>query len=297
MEVRPAAGHYEWDVTLPCRTVPLEVGTVAFTTIGSGPPVILIHGYGDTLFTWRNQLRELPDALQLHALDLIGYGHSDQPPIAYTVDTFVSCLRQFMDAVGIAAATVVGSSLGGAVALCLAKLHPERVNRLVLLGPTIPGVQPGGRAFDLTFWLAYHGRLARWLLQPRFKPFVRAALREAVADPSLITDDLVAHYATLAQRPGFRDVYVSTAQNWHAWAAQRPRFGELKMPVLIIWGEGDRVHPVRQAALLQTLIPQAELVRVPQCGHLPHIEHPERINTLLRQFIGVGARVSAVGTV
>lgn len=257
---------------------------MAYTTIGSGPPVIFIHGYGDTLFTWRHQLRELRDALQLCALDLIGYGHSDQPPIAYTADTFVTCLRQFMDAIGIASATVVGSSLGGAAALCLAKAHPERVDRLVLLGPTIPGVQPAGRAFDLTFWLAHHGRLAAWLLQPRFKAFVRQALQEAVADRLLITDDLVAYYATLARRPGFRHVYVSTARNWHAWATQRPRFGELKMPVLIIWGEGDRVHPVRQAALLRTLIPHAELVRVPQCGHLPHVEQPGRVNMLLRQF-------------
>lgn len=287
--------RFEWDPTLPCRTAQLDVGTVAYTAIGSGPPVIFIHGYGDTLFTWRHQLRDLRNELQLYALDLIGYGYSDQPPIEYTVDTFISCVRQFMDALEIKSATVVGSSLGGAVALCLAKTHPERVDRLVLLGPTIPGVQPAGRAFGLTFWLTHHGRLAERFVQPGFRPAVRQALRDAVVDPSLITNDLVTYYARVARRPGFRHVYVSTARNWHAWAAQGPRFGELKMPVLIIWGEADHVHPIRQGALLRTLIPQAELVRVPQCGHLPHVEQPRRVNALLRQFVGVAARLPAPG--
>lgn len=281
--------HYAWDRTVPSRTVTLEGGTVAYTSVGSGPPVVLVHGYGDSLFTWRHQLRELRNQFALYALDLIGYGHSDQPPVPYTVDTFVSCLRQFMDAVGLASATIVGSSLGGATALCLARAHPERVDRLVLLDPTIPGVQPDGRAFHLTFWLAHHGRLGAWLLRPRFTPFVRQALRDAVADPAVITDDIVAYYAALARRPGFRHVYLSTARHWHAWAGQRPRFGELQMPVRLIWGEADRVHPIRQAALLTTLIPQAELVRLPQCGHLPHIEQPAHVNRLLRQVAGAAA--------
>ncbi len=284
--------RFAWDPTLPCRAVTLDVGTVAYTTVGSGAPVIFIHGYGDTLFTWRNQLRDLRGELQLYALDLIGYGNSDQPPIEYTADTFVSCVRQFMDALGIESATLVGSSMGGATALCLAMAHPERVDRLVLLGPTIPGVQPAGRALSLTFWLTHHGRLAEWLVRPGFKPAVRQALRDAVFDPALITDEIVAYYAALARRPGFRHVYVSTAHNWNAWAVQRPRFGELKMQVLIIWGEADGVHPIRQGALLRTLIPQAEMVRVPQCGHLPHVEQPDRVNALLRQFLGATAPVS-----
>ena len=265
---------------------------MVYTSIGRGAPVLFVHGYGDTLFTWRHQLSGLRNEFQLHALDLIGYGHSDQPPIDYTVDTFVSCLQEFMDASGLASATLVGSSMGGAAALCLAAARPERVDRLVLLGPTIPGVQPAGRAFDLTFWLAQHGPLATWLLRPGFKPVVRQALRDAVADPSAVTDQLVGYYTRLARRPGFKHVVVSTARNWQAWAARRPRFAELKMPVLIIWGESDRVHPIRQAGLLRTLIPQAELVRLPGCGHLPHVEQPERVNALLRQFIG-GATLPA----
>ncbi len=279
----PAAPDtFAWDRSLPHHRARLEVGSVAYTESGAGPPVVLIHGYGDSLFTWRHQLAALGDRLHLYALDLIGYGLSDKPPVAYTAELFIDCVRQFMRAVGVERATLVGSSMGAAAALCVAKYTPNRVERLVLLGPTIPGVQPAGRFLYMVFWLAHHGRLGQLFLQPSFRTAVRMALRDAVADPALITDAVVDYYFRLSRQPGFRHAYVSTARHWHAWITHRPRLGELKMPVLVIWGEQDQVHPLRQAGLLQTLVPQSRLVVIPQCGHLPHSERPEQVNTLLR---------------
>jgi len=280
---------------LPVRSVTLELGTIAYTDVGSGPPVLLIHGFGDEVFTWRHQLHALGDQFRLYALDLIGHGFSAHPPIEYKAEIFIACVLQFMDALGIRSASFVGSSLGAAIALCLAKYHPERVERLVLLGPTIPGTEPMGRFLPWVMWLAQRGPLGEWFLRPRFKAAVRLALRDAVADRALITDEIVDYYFALTRRPGFAQAYLSTARHWLGWAAHRPSFGELHMPVLILWGEQDRVHPFRQAGLLRTLIPQARLTSFPGCGHLPHVEQPEAVNALLREFLAGDARTRAAG--
>lgn len=288
--VPTAPKTFNWDPSLQLRTVQLDMGRVAYAEVGDGPPVLFIHGYGDELFTWRHQLHALRDQLHLYALDLIGYGFSDKPALPYTAELFIQCIRQFMQAVGIQGAALVGSSMGAATALCVAKYHPDCVDRLVLFGPTIPGVQPAGRAFFIVFWLAYRGRLGEMLVQPRFKAAVRMMLREAVADPTLITPDIVRYYVQLTRRPGFKHVYLSTAQHWHEWMAHRPRLGELKMPVLVFWGQQDRIHPFRQAGLLRTLVPQAQLISLPQCGHLPQAERPTEVNAALREFLGASPR-------
>jgi pimeloyl-ACP methyl ester carboxylesterase len=287
-----APEHLPWDSSLRLRSVTLDVGRVAYTEVGDGPPVLLIHGYGDELFTWRHQLRGLRDRWHLYALDLIGYGFSDKPALAYTAELFIECVRQFLRAMGVDCARVVGSSMGAATALSLAKHHPDCVDRLVLLGPTIPGVPPAGRVLSVVFWLAARDWLADWLPEPRFTTPVRLALREAVADPSLVTAEVVRYYADLTRRPGFKHAYLSTARHWRDWAAHRPRLGELKMPALIIWGEEDRIHPFRQAGLLQTLMPQAQLMRLPQCGHLPQVERPEEVNTALQAFLETASQAS-----
>ncbi len=280
-----AVDSFSWDPSLPKRSLRLELGTVVCTDAGAGPPLLFLHGYGDELFTWRHQLRELRKHAHVFAFDLIGHGFSEKPPLAYTAQTYVDCVHQYMRAVGLERATLVGNSLGAAIALCVAKQHPHSVERLVLLGPTVPGAQPAGRFSQWVFWLAYHGRLGQWLLPTHWNTPIRLGLRYAVADPRLITAEVVRYYGQFPRTAGFKQAYLSTARHWHEWTWERPRVGELTMPVTLIWGERDAVNPIRQARLLQTIIPQAQLVRLPDCGHLPQSEDPERVNEVLRSCV------------
>ena len=281
------------DVRTASKAIRLSSGTLAYAEAGQGAaPIVFLHGYGDSSYTWRHQLPALADTAHCFAPDFIGYGLSDAPPIAYTPDVFLACIREFMGALEIKRATFVGSSLGAAAALALATHQPELVDQLILLGPTIPGVQPAGHALHAVFWLVHHGRWGRRLLQPQLKPAVRFALRESFADPSRVTDEMVEYYVRLARHPGFKHAYISTAEHWPAWAAHQPRFGQLTMPVLLIWGSDDRVHPIRQSGLLRTLIPQAHMTAIPRCGHLPQCEQPETVNRLVREAVSTSAHGS-----
>src|SRR2546422_8628302 len=106
---------------------------------GRGPAVILVHGLGGFAESWRHNIRPLAGRATVYALDLPGFGDSAKPRTRYRLAYFAGALRGFMDALGLAQASLVGHSLGGAVGITLALTHPSRVDRLALVGAVVPG--------------------------------------------------------------------------------------------------------------------------------------------------------------
>jgi len=234
----------------------------------------------------------LPDLARNHlvyAVDLPGYDGSYEPP-DYSPTYTASFVNSFLDAVGVERAVVVGNSLGGLVALHLALSEPARVSALVLsdsaglgqaVNPTLVALSsPGG------------GELARALAKTPPSAAQRAFRRALLmfARPWQIPLKWIKDQYKLARLPNFTDATLASLRTTVGAMGQREvlvdRLPQLQMPPLIVWGVEDRVLPYWQAAEAIPRLQNGSLELIPNCGHLPHVEQPERFASILGDILG-----------
>ena len=261
-----------------------SIQTGAFSTnyhdIGEGAPTLLIHGSGPgvTAFAnWRLSFPVLSQKLRVLAPDMLGFGYTERPDgVEYTLDTWVRHLIDVIDALGIDKVNLVGNSFGGALTLATSIRHPERVNRIVLMGAA-------GVKFDLTEGLDY-----AWGYTPSFEN-MRKMLDLFAYDRSLVSDELAQLRYEASLRPGVQDAYASMfpapRQQWiDALASDPADIARIQAPALIMHGREDRILPYSNSTTLFELIPNAQLHLFGKCGHWTQIEHARRFNALLLDF-------------
>lgn len=249
-----------------------------------GEPVVLVHGFGSSGYTWRLVAPRLADAgYRVVMPDLYGFGWSDRPeePFDYTPTGQAVMVRRLMDRLGIERAHLVGHSFGGGVALKTWEAAPGRVLSLSLVATTLPTISRAPNA-DLPLYrpLAYVGvrllGLTRW--------FVRAALERSVFDPAFVTREMVDAYRA---RLGL----VGPAGRYDSLTRPIPRerleisLSQVEAPVLLVWGEDDRLIPIKHGRRAAPLFPDATLVVYPETGHLVMEERPETLTRRLLQFL------------
>lgn len=249
------------------------------------PALLLIHGLGDEADSWRRVFLPLAEGYQVVALDLPGFGRSDQPDRAYTVAFFARAVAGLMDDLGIDRATLVGSSLGALIAQRLALAAPARVERLLLLDGCLPvqrTLPPGPLWAFLTPGL---GELAYTSLR-RDQDAAYATLRPYYADLDALPED---ERAFLRERvwarvwsAGQRRAFLSALRWLSVDAATRAPTYALQLagcrtPTHLVWGEHDRIVARAVAEANAAILPDARLTIIPGCGHLPHQERPEAV--------------------
>lgn len=284
-EAPPAAtGGWIAAQGLAARFETVEGLRVRYVRAGSGPPVVLIHGLSSSIYTWREVLPALAQAHDVVALDLPGFGGSDQPP-DLTADAYLPVVVELMDRLGISRASLVGHSLGGAVSVLVAARHPERVHRLVLIDAAGYNLAPSDRP-----WLV---RLSQ-ALGPLLDPFpirrlmVRTGLRQNFHDDALVTDSRVEEYVAPLLRPGaLRSVRsMLSSRGSGAFGAFPAVVGEVRAATLIVWGRQDEWIPVDHAGRFAAAIPGSRVSILEGCGHLPQEEKPAVVAPLLLEFLG-----------
>ncbi|MDH0301679.1 MULTISPECIES: alpha/beta fold hydrolase [unclassified Pseudomonas] len=236
--------------------------------IGSGEPVVFIHGSGPGASGHSNFKRNYPAFVSAgHRVivpDLPGYGASDKPDSAYTLDFFVDALLGLLDALGIQRCALVGNSLGGAIAIAIALRQPTRVTRLVLMAP-------GGLMDKAQYYQQMEG------IQRMAAAFASGELREAAGmkrllalqlfDPALIDDETVAErVAVVVDQPAC----VLSTMDVPNMAG---RLGELGCPILVFWGMNDKFCPVSGAHTLMQACRGIRCVLLSECGHWVMVEH------------------------
>ena len=255
---------------------------------GRGPAVVLVHGLAGFAESWRGTTAALAARATVFAVDLPGFGHSTKPRARYALTDLARALHGFMDAVGIPHASLVGHSLGGAVAVTYALTHPGRVERLALLGALVPGfaVSPSW-ALRL---LSVPG-VGEAVGLCGCRPLYRAALRQCFHVPCpeevefLVTfgygerSGAEARAAYLATLRHVRDDFVDRADDY------RRALATLGHPVLVVHGRQDRVVPLAHAAQATAGLKRAEARWVEGCGHFPHLEHADAVNGWLAEFL------------
>jgi 2-hydroxymuconate-semialdehyde hydrolase len=248
--------------------------------LGSGPPVLLIHGSGPGVSAWANWRLVLPalaTQFRVVAPDMAGFGYTDRPNgIRYEMSTWVRQALDLMDALGIPQAHVVGNSFGGALALALAIREPRRVGRLVLMGSV-------GVPFPITAGLD-----AVWGYQPSLAN-MRALLDIFAYDRTLVTDELARLRFEASIQPGFQEsfaaMFPAPRQRWvDAMASAETDIRALPHETLVIHGREDKVIPLGNSLTLAQWISRAQLHVFGRCGHWSQIEHSARFNRLVEEF-------------
>jgi 2-hydroxymuconate-semialdehyde hydrolase len=251
---------------------------------GRGPPLLLIHGSGPGVSAWANWRLNLPalsERFRVVAPDMVGFGFTDRPAgISYGMDTWVRHAVGVLDALGIERAHVVGNSFGGALAIALAARHPDRVNRLVLMGSV-------GVPFPITPALD-----AVWGYTPSVE-LMRRLLDVFAYDRSLVSDELAVLRHRASVRPGVQEAYAAMfpapRQRWvDAMTTPAEAIAAIDREALVIHGRDDQVIPLANAHRLLELLPRAQLHVFGRCGHWTQIEHAARFNRLVADFLSEG---------
>lgn len=253
---------------------------------GSGPALVLLHGSGPGVSGWSNFRGNFPafaSEFRTVVMDMPGFGKSERPEFdrAYP-KVAADAVARLMDALGIEKAHLLGNSMGGYVALEFALAYPDRVDRLVLMGP-------GGLAVNVLGPEQSEGarRLGDFMMAPS-KKAMEAWVDTMVANKSVVDDQLIEERLANAMAPGA----LESAMAIFASLGQHPdpvpmyaRLKGIKAPTLVTWGRDDRMLPVEGALMGFRQLPNAELHIFSRCGHWAQVERKEEFERLVSEFL------------
>jgi pimeloyl-ACP methyl ester carboxylesterase len=283
------------------RWVTIDGRRVNVIELGSGLPVVFIHGLSGS---WQNWLEQLPVFARDHrvvAFDLPGFGASDMPRERITIRGYGRFVDALLDELGVSSAAVVGNSMGGFIGIELAIRFPERIERLVLVSAAGLSIEYLRNERALAVLGAIENRLAAysgWLASRSDalarRPGARRMIFGIVAHrPDCLPGPLVAEQVRGSGKPGFLPALDALTDY-----PIRDRLGEIACPTLIVWGAEDKLVPARDADEFARLIPNSRKVVWSQTGHVAMLERPEAFNALVQAFLAEepGERVGASDT-
>ena len=277
------------------RYFPTPEGDVFYKKAGEGPPLLLVHGIGAgcSSFEFRNIWDHLAERHTVYALDLLGFGKSDKPPILYTDATFIDLLSDFAKQVmgvgeGRGEADVIATSLSAAYVIALSQRDPSLFHRLILVCPT--GIQELASPIHVGS-TALRGVMKAPVLGTSLYNVIasRVGIRRYLAtniyaDPAQATNEVVDTYYTAAHQPGGENVlpsFLSGYLNINIADA----FKEVVDLPLIVWGAKAKETPLTQAEPFLAANSNAKLEVIEDAGMLPHEEKPEAFLTAVRPFL------------
>ena len=262
----------------------------AFVKAGSGPAVLLLHGLGCDHTTWLPVIAALSRRYTVIAPDLLGHGRSDKPRADYSVGGYANGMRDLLTVLGIDKVTVVGHSFGGGVAMQFAYQFPERTERMILVAPGGIGreVTPAIRAISMPGFQVAMGLAT--LPGPRHA--ITLGLRALARTGSAHTRDLdevaaiVQHLSDRRVRAAITHV-VRAVVDWRGQVVTMADRAYLThaMPMCVVWGTDDGVIPAKHADLAAQIAPGATVEVIPNAGHFPHKDHPQRFVKIVNDFI------------
>ena len=274
--------------------------TIAYTAMGEGQPLVLIHGFGASMGHWRKNIPVLAEAgYRVYALDLLGFGDSDQPQLDYTLDLWQDLLKDFWAEFIQTPAVYVGNSIGGLLTLMMLADHPESAiagavlncagglnHRPEELHPPLNWVMG---AFTRVVSSEFLGPFV--FSQVRRKHRIRSSLKQVYRNREAITDELIDMIHTPASKPTAQKVFASILT---APPGPKPTdlLPNIQQPLLVLWGENDPWTPIKGADIYRKLAEDADEAMlpvtfhsIPDTGHCPHDERPEIVNALMLDWL------------
>jgi pimeloyl-ACP methyl ester carboxylesterase len=255
-----------------------------------GSPLILLHGGNGSIEFWLYNLAALAQHHRVYAFDMVGSGKTDYPAASYTLTYQAEFLAGFMTALAIESATLIGNSMGGGVALEFTRLYPDRVNQLILVASMGFGqeISLGIRLITLPAIVSLL-RPGRWMIP--------AMLKSNFHHAEKLPPDWIEFRYPIFAMPGRNQVILNIGQSNFNLAGVLPQVYQpilaslpnISQPTLIVWGEFDRIIPVKHAYVAAAAIPTAQLEVFANCGHHPYLEDPVKFNQLAIEFLANSA--------
>ncbi|MEI6429265.1 MAG: alpha/beta fold hydrolase [Pseudanabaena sp. ELA607] len=254
-------------------------------------PFLLIHGFGAALDQWRDNFPVLADDVPSYGIDLLGFGGSAKPAIAYTIDLWVAQIYDFWRIYIDVPVVLAGNSIGALVAVIAAARYPQMVQGVVAISlPDIaaieamipPPLRPVQRATKAFLYRLLAQPLFNWLRQP--STLKRALGMVAYTDAQRVDDDLVESFARPARDPDALAAFICLGlsldlPNYSPNLVQALRvLQQAKIPLLLIWGKKDRAIPPTEGPRLQQYYPAATLIELDGVGHCAHDDAPLIVN-------------------
>ncbi len=263
-----------------------EINTRYWQMGDAGSSIILLHGGNGSIEFWVYNIAVLAQHHCVYAFDMVGSGKSDYPEADYSLTYQAEFLKSFMSALSIESATLIGNSMGGAVALQFTRFYPDRVDRLVLVDSMGLGreISLGIRLITLPA-IVNSLRPGRWMMPAMLKS-------NFYNGQELSTEWLELRYSVFAL-PGRNHVILNLGRSNFTLRGVRPdvyqpivdSLPQITQQTLIIWGDRDLIIPVKHANIAAAGLPNNQLQIFPNCGHHPYLEYPDRFNRSVLEFL------------
>lgn len=270
------------------RASTASVGDVRlrFVRAGAGTPVVLLHGYGESLLAWAGVFDRLARNADVIAVDLPGFGLSGKPASGYTADSMATVIASFLDGLELRRIVLVGHSLGGVVAMAMAVRDPSRVLGLALIDPALIAPWALAEASDSSLTGASLRRvIAQYeVLRGRFS---------GAHDGAWMAEDGEAAAYQPSSDPAYSIALTAVLREFDFAYLTPERARRLTMPVKLIWGALDPVIPVQTGYTLAGRLPDASLVVLPRTWHRPQTERPKEVANILTGFVRAVDSVAA----
>ena len=270
---------------------------IQYTVMGEGNPLVLVHGFGASIGHWRKNIPFLASGgYRVFAIDLLGFGGSDKPPLNYTMELWSELLKDFQAAHIQAPTVFIGNSIGALLSLMAIALHPETAAGAVLincaggLSHRPHELNPPLRVAMSAFNRLVRSRITGKVIfnRVRQKAQIRRTLLQVYRNREAVTDELVDLLYAPSCDPGAQHVFASilSADPGPTPAQLLPK---VKHPLFVIWGADDPWTPITGAKIFQQASEngqQIQITPIPKAGHCPHDEVPDIVNPLILEWLG-----------
>lgn len=252
--------------------------------MGSGIPLVFIHGFMGAAYDWRFNIPELGKHFAVKAFDLPGFGYSDKPlDFPYSSEGYADFVKAYLDECSIKKAVLVGNSIGGQIALGTCLKYSDRVSALILIDS---GGYPGSMRL-LLFRLLKIKIIGALMMSLITRSAVRYVLmNDILRDGSIVTDDAINYYYNVYKTADARKIPPVVVRNMiKDERCIYSKLNEIKCPTLVIWGAQDKVIPPYYAELFKEEISTAKLMIVEDAGHMPHVDKAKVVNDAVIDFV------------
>lgn len=276
-----------WAPGIPIHDADIEGIKVRYIKTGVGPNLILLHTLRTQLDLFEKVVPDLAKYFTVYALDYPGHGYSDIPKAQYDADFFVHSVEGFLDALDLRDVTLCGVSIGGAISLIIAGRRNPRVTRVVAINPYDYAKGRGMTRSSLLGWMitatSETPMIGGTVMRLRNFVIMKAVLQGGVASPQSIRPELLKEMYAVGNRSGHYRAFISLLRNAASWEAATKVYGNINVPVRLIWGGKDwsrsseREHD-------RSLIPSAQMTTVEDGGHFLPLDRPQELSELIIRF-------------
>ncbi len=274
---------------------------ITYTVAGEGIPLLLVHGFGASIGHWRKNIPAWAEGgYRVFTIDLLGFGGSDKPAIAYSLELWQELLKDFWSSHIQTPTVFIGNSIGALLSLMMAANYPEMVKGAVLLN-VAGGLNHRPNELNPVLGLIMAGFTklvgspitGKFIFnQVRQKHRIRNTLTQVYCDQTAITDELVDLLYLPSCDAGAQEVFASILT---APAGEKPEdlLPKVTCPILVLWGESDPWTPIKGAKVFREMANQKDIqvIPIPNTGHCPHDENPRVVNPLVLEWLGKFSKV------